>query len=236
MDMNVNTTTTRRRALALALAAAAPLGLLACSDDPPERAAVESSAESGGADERASTTEAGDSASSGADTTSTTAAGGPDGTDPGSGNPEEEGSGEVLGSSTGQHPADPNDSTPVPLRLDVVSLERLPGEVVEARFTITNEGSDVIYEPWRTLDDPAPSAAGYAAGGAALVDLAGDKRYLVLFDSEGVCLCTGELDDVPVEPGQALELYAQLTAPPEDVTEVGFTLPGFAPVNGLVIS
>jgi hypothetical protein len=140
---------------------------------------------------------------------------------------------QVLGSSTGQHVASVDDSTSVPLRLDVLAAERVDGDVVEVRFTITNTGTGVGYEPWRTLAEPE---GGYDVSGAALLDLPDDKRYLVLLDSEGACLCS----DFPsasavIEAGESLDLYAQFPAPPAGTAAVDLSVPGFAPVAGLEI-
>lgn len=136
----------------------------------------------------------------------------------------------VLGSSTGQHPAEPGDSTLVPLRLDVTAVERTSGETVEVRFVIANTGSDVAYKPWDTL-----TASTWDVSGAAVLDLADDKRYLPLLDSEGACLCSRITVRTEIPPGASAEFYAQFPAPPEATEQVDFTLPGFKPVNGLEI-
>ena len=149
-------------------------------------------------------------------------------TDPGPDPGEEP---EVLGSSSGAHPADPNDATSVPLRVDVVGVQRQPGDAVEVRFVITNDSADATFQPYSTLSD---AGGRYDVGGAALVDLTGDKRYLPLRDSEGVCLCTG-VNNVEIAPGMSLDVYVQFPAPPDDVTTIDFTFPGFAPVNGVEI-
>lgn len=227
--MTTTTTLSRRRRLALLLGLAVPLALPACSGGSNERAEVQSSADPAAQEETTSTEarepsdrEAGSGTEDGSTTTSK--ASNEDST--------EGGEDEVLGSTTGNHPADPNDDTPVPLRLDVNRVERLPGDVIEVRFTITNEGETATYELWNTLSG---AVSGYDVGGAALVDALNDKRYLTLYDSEGTCLCTGGNSDLAAAPGGSIEAYVQITAPPEDVTEVGFTMPGFAPINGLAL-
>ena len=231
MDIVIQRTSIRRRAAAVGLVVAAPLALLACSDDPPEQAEVQSSAESDSGEQATTTADDGDVESDATESTPTDESE-PDATGPPATGPPTE----SLGSATGRQPATPNDDTPVALRLDVVSIERIPGDAVEVRFTLTNEGSGVVYEPWSTLSDSRNPAFGYDVSGAALVDLEGDKRYLVLADTEAVCLCSDELDDFGIAPDTPAELYAQFPAPPEDVTAIGFTLPGFTPVNGLEIS
>ena len=144
--------------------------------------------------------------------------------------------GEPIATTQGINPADPNDSTPVPLRLDIISAERGPGEVVKVLFTITNLSGDkeVTYGPWRTLSDG--TANDYDVGGATLLDLPNDKVYLPLRDSNDTCLCSGGLSDVEIAPGTSLPMNVSFPAPPQDVKTVDFTLPGFDPANGLSLS
>lgn len=233
----MNPTTIRRRSLALVLAAATPFVLLACSDDGPEQAEIESSAEA--TTEQSTTTDGPtDDGDGSTDDGSTDDDGGSDGSAPteaeGDGDAEAPApdDGEVLGSSTGNHPADPNDDTLVPLQLDVRGIERMDGDIVGVRLSITNTGDDATYELWSTL---AESGGQYDVGGAALLDPPNDKRYLTLYDSAETCLCTADAAQLAVGPGETLDLYAQFPAPPEDVTEITFTLPGFEPVDGLTI-
>ena len=143
---------------------------------------------------------------------------------------------QVIGSSTGQHRATPNDSTAVPLRLDVTSVKRLAGGTVNVRFTITNTGDTTEFRPYRQLSDPTIKGGGeYDVGGLALLDRSGDKKYLTLYGSDGICLCTGEMDDLEIATGKTVSLYADVTAPPDTVSTVDLTLPGFAPVTGLKV-
>lgn len=222
----MNPTPIRRRTLALVLAAATPFALLACSSTGAEQADVESSADPGA---QPTTTTGADGSAGDGDASGTTT---PDsGGAPDPGGPTD---GEVLGSSTGNQPADPNDDTLVPLQLDVRGIERMPGDIVEVRFSITNTGGDATYELWSTLSDPSSDSL-YDVGGAALLDPPNDKRYLTLYDSDGTCLCTAEASQLAVGPGDKIDLYAQFPAPPDDVTEVTFTLPGFDPIDGLAI-
>ena len=143
---------------------------------------------------------------------------------------------QVIGSSTGQHKASPNDGTMVPLRLDITAVKRLPGGTVQVRFTITNTSDTTKFEPYRQLSDPTIKGGGeYDVGGVALLDRLGDKKYLTLYGSDGICLCTGKVDDLDIAPGKAASLYADVAGPPDTVSTVDVTIPGFAPVAGLKI-
>lgn len=181
----------------------------------------------------------GSSGSTAPDSSATTGAdGSTDATEGGSGSGEP-GDGEVLGSATASLPADPNDDTAVPLRLDVVALERLSGRV-EARFVLTNEGEagGPSFEPWSSFDDPrlGSDEAPWSLAGASLVDGEAQKAYLTIVDSEGVCLCSGDLDAIAVAPGESIELYADFGGVPDDVERLDVQVPGFAPVTEVPLS
>lgn len=141
----------------------------------------------------------------------------------------------VIGSSTGQHKATPNDQTLVPLRLDVHEVKRLAGDTVHVRFTLTHTGDTAEFSPYREMTDPTAKIGKYDVGGLALIDRAGDKKYLTLYGTDGVCLCTGGLDSLSIKPGKSASMYADVTAPPASVSAVDLSLPGFAPVLGLKI-
>lgn len=223
------------KSLKFLAAAVAAASLVSCSSGGSEpRADTKSSPGAVSGDQATDATTVEDATATTADdatdTTAGDAASDSPTTDPGPDPGEEP---EVLGSSSGAHPADPNDATSVPLRVDVVGVQRQPGDAVEVRFVITNDSADATFEPYTTLSDGAVGGA-YDVGGAALVDLTGDKRYLPLRDSEGVCLCTG-VNNVEIAPGMSLDVYVQFPAPPDDVATIDFTFPGFAPVNGVEI-
>lgn len=209
-----------RRLLGVAVLAAA-LGLTGCGALP-DRAGTESSA--GGADGSAPAPQR-----SGDDEAAQPTA---------DGSTEQVAPGAVVGTSTGSLQASPTDPEQVPLRLDVRSVRRVDGDAVEVRFALTNLHDEYVFEPWSTMADASvESGANYDVGGAALIDLPGDRRYLTLLDTDDVCLCStfSGGSDTAVEPGRTVELYAQFPAPPESTGSVDFTLPGFAVVAGLEI-
>lgn len=141
---------------------------------------------------------------------------------------------QAVASTTGQHRASPNNEELVPLRLDVLSVKRLSGDTVQVRFTITNTGTGAKFEPYRELADPSKRTA-YDVGGLALLDRPADKKYLTLYGTDGVCLCTAGLDSLELPPSGTAELYADVTAPPATVSTVDLSLPGFTPIAGLRI-
>jgi hypothetical protein len=145
---------------------------------------------------------------------------------------------DVLGSATGRLPASPNDSTLVPLRLDVTGLERLEG-MLELRVTVTNTGrrSTPDFEPYSSFDDPRlPTGQGlYSLSGASLIDAEGERAYLTIVDSEGTCLCTGRLAQVAIPAGDSFEMYADFGGVPDDLDQVDVQVPGFPTVASVPI-
>jgi len=205
-------------------------GAAACSsegdDDPGDHAGSTTTAE----DDRAATT------------------GGDEGEPPGTageeGEPGEAAGGEEappedsLGTATGRVRADPNDATAVPLRLDVVALDRLDG-MVELRLVLTHEGrgDDPPFAPYDAFRDPRLRGddGRHSLSGARLVDADAERAYLTLLDSDGVCLCTGDLDALSLAPGDSVELYADFGGVPDDLDQVSVQVPGFRTVNAVPI-
>ena len=213
-------TTHRHRLLAVTAVAALALGAGACSTDGGDDAATQTSTV-------ATSTSKGSGAgsSSSGRTTTTTQVDDPADAEP-------------IASTTGQAPTTPNDSSPVDLRLDVRSVERLEGDTVQVSFDLTNTsdedaGDENDYAPYSTLSDP--TYRGYDVGGMTLLDRPHDKRYLTLYDTAKHCLCTDGLSSLEIAPGETISMYADITGPPDSVREVDLSVPGFLPVTGLTI-
>jgi hypothetical protein len=216
----------------LALGAATLLfGVAACSesDDDPTDPATTAEAD-GGSD--------GAAGDEGADPDATGEGAGDDATSAPEGEAADRPDEEVLGTSTAELPADPNDPTLVPMRLDVVGLERLDG-LVELRVRLTNDGGPGTpdYAPYGAFDDPRLTSGegAYSLSGASLVDGDAKKAYLTIIDSEGTCLCSTQMDTVSVAPGESVSLYADLGGVPDDVDVIDVQVPGFATVASVPI-
>ncbi|KMO99101.1 hypothetical protein [Streptomyces roseus] len=70
------------------------------------------------------------------------------------------------------------------------------------------------------------TSSGESVAGATLVDKAGKKRYYVLRDTEGRCLCTTGVNSIGA--GKSMPFFVQFPAPPTNTAEVEFNLPTFA--------
>lgn len=111
----------------------------------------------------------------------------------------------------------------------VNSAVRDPDGFVTVQGTLTNNGTGTFdADAWRG-NEVALSASGASAAGAVLVDEAAKKRYYVLRDTDGKCLCTMGLTGV--EPKETRPFFAQFPSPPATTTEVEFELPTMPPAK-----
>ncbi|MFD7080401.1 hypothetical protein [Streptomyces sp. NPDC059918] len=94
---------------------------------------------------------------------------------------------------------------------------------VEGQLKNTGSSPYVNTAPWRGNE---LNSSGVSVAGVTLVDKAGKKRYYVLRDTDGRCLCTTGL--AIIEAGQSVPFFAQFPAPPAATTEVEMSLPTFA--------
>ncbi|WP_043265857.1 hypothetical protein [Streptomyces sp. CT34] len=108
------------------------------------------------------------------------------------------------------------------------SVIRDPGGFVTVNGTVSNHGTRPFNAiGWGPHETELKSRS--SISGATLVDEAGKKRYLVLRDTNGECLCTTGLSGLM--PGASRPVFAQFPAPPAKVTEVDFQLPTMPPAT-----
>ncbi|MEW2550553.1 hypothetical protein [Streptomyces zhihengii] len=114
--------------------------------------------------------------------------------------------------------------------LEINSVERDSGGFVTVNGQVKNTGSSTYYQttPWRGNEQEL-QGGGQSVGGATLVDKEGKKRYYVLRDTDGRCLCTSGFTQV--DAGSALPVFIQFPAPPESTTTVDFQLPTFQNIS-----
>ncbi|MGR7002171.1 hypothetical protein ACU686_36060 [Yinghuangia aomiensis] len=119
--------------------------------------------------------------------------------------------------------------------LVVNRVQRDPGGFVTVQGVLRNDGSGPINPAaWSGNETVIVNRNLNSVGGATLVDKAGGKRYYILRDTDGQCLCTNGL--TAVYPNRPVPVFMQFPAPPATTTEVDFTLPAFAtatiPITG----
>ncbi|MFI6058522.1 hypothetical protein [Streptomyces sp. NPDC051286] len=111
--------------------------------------------------------------------------------------------------------------------LVINEVKRDSGGFVTVQGELKNQG-DAAVNPsvWSGSESVIVSKNLNSVGGAMLVDKAGKKRYYILRDTDGRCLCTVGM--TAVQPGSSLPVFMQFPAPPSTTTEVDFSLPTFA--------
>ncbi|MDQ0986662.1 hypothetical protein [Streptomyces sp. V2I9] len=106
-------------------------------------------------------------------------------------------------------------------------VQRDSGGFVTVQAEVKNEG-DKPANPaqWAGSESVIVRQNLSSVGGATLVDKLGKKRYYVLRDTDGRCLCTTKIK--PLQPGDSTAVFMQFPAPPSTTTEVDFSVPTFA--------
>ncbi|MCX5087194.1 MULTISPECIES: hypothetical protein [unclassified Streptomyces] len=114
------------------------------------------------------------------------------------------------------------------ITLTVTSAARDQGGFLTLSGKVTNGGGKFwIAADWRG-DERELSKNGSSLAGASVVDKAGKKKYLILRDTQGRCLCT-KFEGGGVDAGQSADWYAQFPAPPEGTTKVDFQVGDMPP-------
>ena len=115
------------------------------------------------------------------------------------------------------------------LTLQVTSASRDEGGFVTVEGKVTNgTGAPWVAADWRGDENELVKNGGSIAG-ASLLDTAGKKKYLVLRDTEGRCLCTRFTGGVGT--GDTTDWFAQFPAPPESTTKVDFQVGSMPPAS-----
>ncbi|MFJ2957408.1 hypothetical protein [Streptomyces sp. NPDC087270] len=113
--------------------------------------------------------------------------------------------------------------------ITINSAVRDAGGFVTVQGVLTNGGSEIYDANDLRGNETALVASGASVAGAVLVDEAGKKRYYVLRDTDGRCLCTMGLEDI--DPNASRPFFAQFPSPPESTTSVEFELPTMPPAK-----
>jgi hypothetical protein len=197
---------------------------VACSDDDDDTAQVESVVESAPGSGDESTASAGDDDGGGTEN------------DGGGGGTEDGGGDAPAGSARTELPASLNDTRLVPLRIDVVRLERT-GELVELELQLTNEadpsGQDAPgFTPYGHFSDYVSTTDVSAVG---LLEQGEQKIYLPVWDSGSRCLCSDDLSVVTIAAGESYPLNATFGGVPDDVDTLDVRVPEFPIISGIEV-
>ncbi|WP_055697887.1 hypothetical protein [Streptomyces silaceus] len=107
------------------------------------------------------------------------------------------------------------------------SAQRDGGGFITVSGTVTNNGSESWMGANWASDERELRSNGGSLSGASLVDNEGKKKYLVLRDTSGRCLCTKF--NGRVKQGQTASWFAQFPAPPEGTSKVTFQVGSMPP-------
>jgi hypothetical protein len=75
---------------------------------------------------------------------------------------------------------------------------------------------------------------GHSVDGIHLIDPVGKKKYFVVRDSDGACLCSREIQ--AVAPGGQSVMWAKFPSPPDDVQKMTVEIPHFPPLEDVPVS
>lgn len=104
----------------------------------------------------------------------------------------------------------------------VREVKRDAGGTVTLRIQLVNEGEQKV-KTYGVLGEY------FGLDKVTLIDAANKKKYLVVKDSQGVCVCSELKDDFV--PGSRFNLWAKFPAPPAEVQAITVVVPGFEPVD-----
>jgi hypothetical protein len=112
------------------------------------------------------------------------------------------------------------------ITVTITSAQRDQGGFVTVSGQVTNGGSSSwLGADWQSNETELAGNGG-SLSGASLVDEKGKKKYLVLRDTSGRCLCT---KFSRVRPGGSTAWFAQFPAPPEGTDAVNFQVGSLPP-------
>jgi len=120
------------------------------------------------------------------------------------------------------------------VKVVVQELKRTSGGTVAMKFTITN-GSDKEVGGGYSYGDKDHEIIDHGSvGGVQLVDEAGKKKYFVVRDTGGKCVCSQGVKSV--KPGETVNVWARFPAPPDTVQKITVIVPHFQPMDDVPIS
>ncbi|WP_326785770.1 hypothetical protein [Streptomyces sp. NBC_00151] len=115
------------------------------------------------------------------------------------------------------------------ITLTVTSAKRDQGGFVTIEGTVTNNTDNAwVAADWRG-DERELSKNGASIAGASLIDQKGKKKYLILRDTSGRCLCTQFTGGV--SQGATTQWFAQFPAPPAGTSAVDFQVGSMPPAS-----
>ncbi len=111
------------------------------------------------------------------------------------------------------------------LRVEVTRLKRRDDGTVDLRLTVINDSDSK-----RTYGE-----MGFARlDEVYLIDLVGRKKYFVVKDGEGSCVCDDQVSYL--ERRSRVNRWARFPAPSDDVERISIVIPNFPPIEDVPLS
>ncbi|MFI7272423.1 hypothetical protein [Streptomyces sp. NPDC049879] len=151
--------------------------------------------------------------------------------------PEDDGAGEPQDEETPE--GDENSDEPAQalaevtgeesITLTVTRAEREAGGFLTIEGTLRNDGSEMWFASAWAGQEEELAENGFSMAGASLVVPEEGKRYLILRDTTGRCLCTGFGNGI--EAGATVSWFAQFPEPEAGSTQVNFQVGNMPPAT-----
>ena len=119
------------------------------------------------------------------------------------------------------------------VKVVVQELKRTSGGTVSLKFTITNGSEKEVGAGYNFADKDHEIIDHGSVGGVQLVDEAGKKKYFVVRDTGGKCVCSQDVKGI--KPGDTANLWARFPAPPDTVQKITVIVPHFQPMDDVPI-
>lgn len=120
------------------------------------------------------------------------------------------------------------------LRIEVTELKRASGDTLSLKFALINDTDEPFGINSNYLGEGGIHHDYASVGAVHLVDAAGKKKYMVVRDSEKVCVCSKDVKAIPAR--SRANLWAKYPAPPVGTTTVNIVVPHFGPMDDVPIS
>ena len=118
------------------------------------------------------------------------------------------------------------------LRIEVQELKRTSGDTLTLKFAMINDSAEPFGFSSNLVEKGTNDYANIS--GVNLIEGAGRKKYFVVRDTEGACLCSSGLSSV--DSKSRASLWAKFPAPPADVSKITVVVPHFTPMEDVPIS
>lgn len=115
---------------------------------------------------------------------------------------------------------------------DIMELKRTSGDTLTLKFVINNNSDEAVDLSGYNFGEPGTADISNI-GGTHILDPQNKKKYFVVRDSAGNCVCSNKLRDIA--PGSKGNIWAKFPAPPANVSKVTVEIPHFMPADDVPI-